>query len=571
MARKRMATDAHAGSAATRDADAPWDPATYQRLRDELRQRREDLEARYALFAATRRELTLASEDYQSLFDLGPVPCVILDANGLVRRGNDAAAELIATDRLRLSGMPFTMLIAEAHRRAFLQHIRQCRRGQESVTTTVTVRDRRGIELPVELVSRPFGRNDDDPALYHTVLRDLRPQRRLDRDRKLASEALRQVQQELRELHALNEAKDRFLAVLSHELRTPLTPILAATAAWKDDPSLPAAVRQALAMIDRNARVEARLIDDLLDLSRVTQGKLSLQPEVVDPHALVDEVAAALAGDLASAGIRLVRTLASTLSLCGDPLRLRQVVTNLLRNAIHFTPAGGCVTVETRDAGADRLVVTVSDTGVGFDPARAPRLFEAFTQGDDNPDGVGLGLGLAITKGLVEGHGGTIEGDSDGPNRGARFVVTLPATHARAGARPGAERPSTTRPSAGAAPLRVLLVEDHPDTSAALAYVLEHEGYRVECACSVAQALEAAAAHDVDVIVSDLGLPDGSGLDLMRMVQARKPTRGIALTGYGRREDLASTRAAGFDRHLTKPVDPTTLIAAIESLRPRDA
>jgi CheY-like chemotaxis protein len=348
---------------------------------------------------------------------------------------------------------------------------------------------------------------------------------------------------------------------LSHELRTPLTPILLATATWKDIPTVPEALRHALAMIHRNATTEARLVDDLLDLTRITQGKLTLQPDVVDIAALAADAAESLATEIATAGQTLALELRSRRRVTGDPVRLQQVVTNLLRNAIRFTPAGGRITLATRDAG-DRTTLTVTDTGEGFEPELLATMFEPFEQGVRSAAEGGLGLGLAITKGLVEAHGGTITATSAGPDRGARFAVTFPSSK---------PSPKTIRadaaPRADVPPLRILLVEDHDDTSMALSYILEHEGYDVQRAHSVADALRAAETMDVDMIVSDLGLPDGSGLDLMRTLKARKPVRGIALTGYGRREDIARTREAGFDRHLTKPVDLPTLLATIASLR----
>jgi CheY-like chemotaxis protein/anti-sigma regulatory factor (Ser/Thr protein kinase) len=285
----------------------------------------------------------------------------------------------------------------------------------------------------------------------------------------------------------------------------------------------------------------------------------------VDVHALLADVAEGSAEEARGAGLELVLALRARRHLVSaDPLRLRQIVWNLVRNAVRFTPAGGTITVGTHDHDERALSITVADTGLGFDRAAAERMFEPFHQGPRSAAQGGLGLGLAIAKGLVAAHGGRITATSAGTNRGACFTVVLPTTTAVVAPAPA---PSTAAPPDGRAPISILLVEDHEDTARALAMILEHEGYRVELAHSVRGALAASERRDVDIVVSDLGLPDGSGLDLMRELKSRKPMRGIALTGYGRREDLDETTRAGFERHLTKPVDVSTLIATIESLR----
>ena len=565
MARKRAVQTPGAAPAPARPDDRVSDEATCRRLRAELRLRREELAARRELLVRqAQRDRSFTPVEYESIFDLEPTPCLVLDANGFVHRSNRAAAQLLGLEHTRRRTTPLMVFVGESDRRTFLDHMRRCRRSSETVRTDVTVRARHEGEIPVELRSHALERASGERELYHTAIIDLRERRRAERERVLARKQRLRLEHERRSIHAASAAKDRFLAILSHELRTPLTPVLLATSSWKDDPTLPPSLRDALAMMHRNVSLEARLIDDLLDLTRVTNGKMTLQPAVVDPAALITEVIASLGPEAEEARLRIDLDLAAQRHVCGDPLRFRQIVANLLRNAIRFTPAGGCVTVETRDVDEHRLALAVTDTGIGFDAADATNIFEPFAQSEGGAGRGGLGLGLAITKGLVEAHGGTVQAFSDGPDRGARFVVTLPSTRATAASSDDVAPPPTPAPSAE---LHILLVEDHVDTSAALAYVLEQEGYTVRCAHSVAQALETAAAEDVDVLVSDLGLPDGSGLDLMRAIRARKSMRGIALTGYGRREDLADTRAAGFDRHLTKPVDPPTLIAAIESLR----
>ena len=364
---------------------------------------------------------------------------------------------------------------------------------------------------------------------------------------------------------AASRAKDRFLAVLSHELRNPLAPILATAAVMESDRRLPDDTREDAAAIRRNAELEARLIDDLLDLNRIRAGKLAVQFEPVDAHAVVDDVLRMCRDDVETKGVRLTARLAADRHVVrGDPTRLRQVVWNLVRNAAKFTPGGGeiAVTSETTPDGSVRLDVT--DTGIGIEPDVLPRIFNAFEQGGESVTRRfgGLGLGLAISHSLTEAHGGRLCASSPGKGRGATFTLTLPAAE-----RATVGRSTTTAPSGradGPRALRILLVEDHADTARAICRLLRGSGHHVEAVAGVEDAFRAAGRGDYDLVISDLGLPDGSGLDLMRELRTSHRLRGIALTGYGSRDDAASAAEAGFAEHLTKPVSAETLEAAIE-------
>ncbi len=361
-----------------------------------------------------------------------------------------------------------------------------------------------------------------------------------------------------------NRSKDRFLAMLSHELRTPLSPVLLLSAAIAEDASLPESVRADAATISRNVRQQTRLVDDLLDVTRIENGKVSIAPALVDLNPLLADVVADSRPDADRKRLTLtLSTAAGRHHVSGDAGRLRQVFGNLVRNAVKFTPAGGRVTVATADADG-RATVTVSDTGIGVAPAVLPRLFDPFEQGSRQitDEFSGLGLGLAIAKGLVDAHDGTITAASDGPGRGTTFAVSLPAMAA----------PAATEPPAAVAPSTVgvdlLLVEDHRDTLMAMTRLLRRLGHRVTGADSVAAALAAAAGGRFDVLISDVELPDGTGLDLMRQLSAaggdgRPPLPGIALTGYGMESDLQQTRDAGFCAHLVKPINFADLEEAI--------
>ncbi len=380
-----------------------------------------------------------------------------------------------------------------------------------------------------------------------------------------------------REARAASQAKDHFLAALSHELRTPLAPVLATVSALADDASLPAAVHDRLAMVRRNVELEARLIDDLLDLTRITHGKLELRPEVTDVGEMVHQALRnCCTEDVENGRLRLdLDFAADDHRLWADPPRLMQVFWNLLKNAVKFTPEGGSIRVRSRreeGSGGPRLVVEVADTGIGIEPDVLPRLFQGFEQGSRTITRRfgGLGLGLAISRAIVELHGGRLWAASEGQGRGSLFVVDLPVGELPAAAVPDAHPTAPIAVTAAVRPLRILLVEDHADTAEALADLLRLMSHEVTVAGSVAAglatALERESAGGVDLVVSDLGLPDGSGHDLMRELVRRYGWKGIALSGYGMEEDVRRSREAGFAHHLTKPVGLEALRAAIRQV-----
>jgi signal transduction histidine kinase len=371
-------------------------------------------------------------------------------------------------------------------------------------------------------------------------------------------------------LEAANRAKDDFLAALSHELRTPLTPVLIAVQEMEQEAGLPEPLRETVGLVRRNIELEARLIDDLLDLTRVAHRKIKIRREVVDVHAeLRHAVDTCGHGQVHGKRIEFtVATGATNHHVIGDPARLQQVFWNLLKNAIKFTPDGGRIDVRTvnppRDGANanDRVVIEVRDTGIGIEPEALPRIFNAFEQADPSITRHfgGLGLGLAICKALVELHGGTLCAGSEGKGRGATFTVNLPAVAApqpRPGAEtePGAGAAHRSAPPAPAVSGRILLVEDHADTRRMMAKLLERDGHCVTPAESVAKALQVAGGQPFDLVISDIGLPDASGLDLMKRLKELGPIKGIALSGYGMEQDIRLSEQAGFAEHLIKPVD----------------
>ena len=356
-----------------------------------------------------------------------------------------------------------------------------------------------------------------------------------------------------------NASKDRFLAMLSHELRTPLTPALAAAAALETDPSLPPSVREEMTMIRRSIEAEAKLIDDLLDLSRMRSGKFKLQKEPVDLNEIIRRASDICHLQIVEKGIHLVCDLdPEGKPVLADPGRLQQVLWNVLQNAAKFTPSGGEISIKSRN-GNGKWHVEIRDTGAGIEPDLLLRLFAPFEQGNRDGHSGGLGLGLAISKALIELHGGSICAESSGPGKGSCFTIEIPDN-------PAADFPLESTPHDRETRLdrvRILLVEDHLDTARTLQRLLGRAGYVVETASSVAAALELAKTAPFDVLVSDLGLPDASGGELMRRLREQSAIKGIALSGYAAESDLRKSRLAGFEEHLVKPIDLLQLQQAI--------
>jgi two-component system CheB/CheR fusion protein len=377
-----------------------------------------------------------------------------------------------------------------------------------------------------------------------------------------------------------SRAKNDFLAALSHELRTPLAPVLMTAAALREDHRLPPDVREQLAMMERNIGLEARLIDDLLDLTKITHDKLKLRAQPCDAHYLIGLAVEIVQEDAWSKDIVIEVALdAQRTALRADPARIQQVLWNLLRNAVKFTPRGGHVTLRTRDVagrgGEPWVHIEVIDSGIGIDAARLEQIFLPFDQGGltgDHRFG-GVGLGLSIARAVLDLHGGKISAQSGGPNRGATFTVELPCAVLPAGGDAvtgslvtAGDESALQLPLKAIAPLRLLLVEDHPSTLKALTGFLRDEGYEVVPTATMSEALYAAETKKFDLVISDLGLPDGMGIDLMTKLRRAYGLRGIALSGYGMEEDLALSVEAGFVTHLVKPVSIAELRRAITAL-----
>ena len=418
--------------------------------------------------------------------------------------------------------------------------------------------------MPVELTCRRFHLETARDPVYYVSLFDLRERRRADAENLRAMFERERLASQEAAARLASEAKDRFLAVLSHELRTPLTPILLTIERLERESNASEALRSALDTIRRNLTVETRLIDDLLDITRIERDRLTLTEENVDLHAALRHAVDMCADDFARAGLRLSIELgASNPWVRGDGTRLRQVFWNLLINAQRYTATGGGVRVQTYDRNGF-VCADVIDTGRGVAPEDLERVFEPFEQAGRGPRDTGLGLGLAICRGLVRAHGGTIRAASIGKGRGTTFTVELPTCLV-----PGDSKAVPVHASPAGAGQRVLLVEDNEDTAVALAMLLRAHGYEVELAHTIDAAREALRGR-FDVLLSDLQLPDGSGLDLAREVtaDAARPTAAIAMSGFGTERDMLESRNAGFAQHLVKPVAIERVIEAIQAVAP---
>ncbi len=503
----------------------------------------------------------------RAIIDTALDAVLLVDAGGLIAGWNPAAERIFGWRSDEVLGQPLANLIIpprlrDAHNRALGRLLKTGEGPIFGQRLELAALRRDGSEFPAELSINLLRRTDR--PLFVGFIRDITEAKAAEKNLHAAKEAA----------ESASRAKDNFLATLSHELRTPLAPVLLSASALRHDERLPAETREQMAMIERNVVLEARLIDDMLDLTRITRGKLELRAEHCDAHSLIGYALEIVRQEAAPKNIALKLDLAARHSgLTGDPTRLQQVFWNLFKNAVKFTPAGGNISITTcNEPSGNRLIVEVIDNGIGFTADVAERMFEPFEQAGREGDHRfgGLGLGLAIARAIVDLHGGILRARSSGAGLGATFTVELPgAIEPPAGviAAPG----PLTKNGRDPAPLRILVVEDHEPTLSVLTRMLGRAGHHVVGADSIAAALHTADPSKLDVVISDVGLPDGTGLELIGKLRAGAPKlRGIALSGYGMEEDLARSRRAGFTAHLVKPIDFEQLQQALRELSEAD-
>jgi signal transduction histidine kinase/ActR/RegA family two-component response regulator len=369
------------------------------------------------------------------------------------------------------------------------------------------------------------------------------------------------IEQQKAVVEAANRTKDNFLAMLSHELRTPLTPVIAALDVLESVPSQSEDSKASLAMIRRNVELESQLIDDLLDLTRIAKDKLQLEFDQIDAHQAISNVAEICRMEANARRLRVYLNLrAGAHHVTADVTKFQQIIWNLLKNAIKFTNENGEITISSSNPSPQVLTIIVGDTGIGIEPEILERIFDPFEQGDRSFQRRfgGLGLGLAISKSLAQAHGGTLAVASEGRDRGSTFVLTMNTVA------PPQERPTEPEMVPIEAPaLRILLVDDHQDTCAALEKLLVRRGHLVAATHNVRSAMEAAVRNRFDLLISDIALPDGSGMELMMQLHAISRIPGIAISGFGNNGDIEKSLQAGFSEHLIKPVKLEKLEAAM--------
>jgi nitrogen-specific signal transduction histidine kinase/CheY-like chemotaxis protein len=377
----------------------------------------------------------------------------------------------------------------------------------------------------------------------------------------------RRIEEELQQQKAVvetaNRTKDHFLAMLSHELRTPLTPVVSAVESLEMQPAQTEDTRASLAMIRRNIELETQLIDDLLDFTRIARDKMELRFAPLDVHLAVSNVVEICRAEAKSKKLQVYLNLAAkSYYLAADAAKFQQIIWNLLKNAIKFTPEGGEIVISSKNPSETMLTVSVRDTGIGIEPDAMQRIFDPFEQGNRSFEHRvgGLGLGLAISKSLAQAHGGMLTAKSDGSNCGSTFTLSLqilPSVEAASVAAKGVTEPA---PQA----LKILLVDDHHDTCAALEKLLARRGHLVAVAHNVRSAMETAARKKFDLLISDIALPDGTGMDLMVQLRAIANIPGIAISGFGNNGDIERSLDAGFAEHLIKPIKLDKLEGAIK-------
>jgi PAS domain S-box-containing protein len=492
-------------------------------------------------------------------------PIISKTLDGHIVSWNHAAEAMFGYPEAEVIGKSITIIVPPERLAEEEMILGRIRRG-EGISRFETERVAGdGQRILVALTMSPITDRHGRIIGASTMAHDIREQKRLQREREglLFRERVARAQAE-----AANRTKDEFLAMLAHELRNPVgvivnaLAVLEASRAAAAEPTPQAA--RARTLIRNQTQHLARLLDDLLDVARITAGRIELERELVDLRVLIQAALETERHQIERKQLRITRSLAEgTVRVNGDPLRLQQVIGNLLSNACKYTPANGSIGITlTREA--EQAVVRVVDSGAGIPPERLDDIFDLFTQVNPSlarTEG-GLGIGLTLTKRLVDLHGGDVHAFSEGPGRGSEFIVRLPL------AREGLHSDAGGPPVPVLSPRRIVVIEDNTDAREMLAIALRLAGHDVVEAATGMDGIEIARRHRPEVVLVDIGLPDIDGYQVARRLRQESEGRFrlIALTGYGQARDRALSHAAGFDAHLLKPLDPSTLEAAIQQL-----
>jgi hypothetical protein len=528
----------------------------------------------------------LFEESSLELFERAPVGYLSILPNGEIVRVNQTFLDWTGYERDTLvAECRFSTLLTVPGRLYFETSVApamQLRGHAREVAFDIVCHQR--ASLPVLINFSVIPATTHRPVVIRATIFNATERRQYEREllaaRRAAEEATR-TEHAAREVaeHA-SRVKDDFLAMVSHELRTPLSAILGWTQLLRRHQTPDKKLEQGLDVIERNTRVQVQLVDDLLDLSRVISGKLRLNVQQVELAQAVEAAIETAHFAAEAREIRLLKILDPSIVVMGDPGRLQQIFWNLLSNAVKFTPKAGTIRVVMAQLNS-HVEISVSDNGQGMTPEFLAKAFDRFGQADSTSTraSTGLGLGLSIVKQLVEMHGGTIYARSEGLGKGSTFIVHLPLSVVReAGPDVGiypkeAVAPKPLTPiGVNLNQVRVVLAEDQTDSREVLRRVLSEAGAHVTAVATASEALDALAAGRTQVLISDIGLPDMDGYELIRKVRmsgtgAALPA--IALTAYSRVEDRAQALMAGFQIHLAKPVDPRELVLAVSSLAGR--
>jgi len=508
------------------------------------------------------RELDKARAYAESLIKNAPDPVFVSDLRGKILQANDAVFALLGFRPDEVIEQSLSHIISPEETREFIAALREV--VERGVTRNVRLNPRSasGEDIPTTLNASALRDPDGTVIGAIGILRDMRAYERVVRD----------LEESRRELREADKAKDHFLAMVSHELRTPLTAMLGWARLLRVGFQDAVRAARGLEVIERNTKLLAQLIEDLLDVSRIVTGKLRIEPRQVDPVAIVEAAIEAVQGVADAKEIELDTFLDPDAGpLLADPDRLQQVAWNLLSNAIKFSPARGRVGIRLERAGS-LARMTVFDDGVGIKPELLPHIFDRFRQGERSSGG--LGLGLAIVRHIVELHGGAVRAQSAGERQGATFTVELQTLNETGTVAAAAPLPGEGAARTRLTPLRgvkLLVVDDDADTRELLSMILQEAGAEVASAGSANDGLAAFERQRPDVLVSDIGMPDGDGYSLIRRVRQLEGESGtrvpaVALTAFARAEDRGEALGSGFQAHLAKPIEPSELTALIARL-----
>jgi len=532
----------------------------------------------YLRLRSTEEALRESEERFRAAFEDAPIGMALVNFDHRIFRANRALSEMLGYTSEELAALSIDELALPEDTEKSSLPLTQLFTGEiDGYQLERRCRSKKRHVIWVNLIGRAV-QNAEGKILYGLVMAENISERKRseeERERLLAAE-----QKARSDAEAANRAKDQFLATVSHELRTPLGAILGWARILRNQTSDPKTTARGLEAIERNATAQAQLIEDILDVSRIISGKLRLASQNVDLNAVVRAAVDSIKPAVEGRRIRLETTLnAPSVTVRGDPSRLQQVIWNLLSNAVKFSPEGGLVQVGLELADPHHVEVSVVDAGHGIPAAFLPHMFEPFRQADASTTRRygGLGLGLSIVKQLVELHGGTIEAVSEGEGKGATLKLILPlAVQVTEAETVPQDTETTRRRSRPELPMKlprvlegtkVLVVDDEPDARDLLDFILQKAGATVELAASTGEALELLQISQPDILVADIGMPGEDGYELIRKVRASPQSfallPALALTAYARAEERAQAFSAGFQSHMTKPVEPAELIATI--------